>query len=132
MLLNNLHHKFARDHHPRSSRMFGITLALSICLGCASQATSLPPDDRALQRPSSASSSEQQVTLSGWFHVIWNAEPRYMLIDDQGRWTRLVLDGPSGTPQANPLALNRKRVKAVAVPLASPAGAMRIVHIGLE
>jgi hypothetical protein len=106
--------------------VFGTALALGVCLGGASQAASLTRDDPALQ---SASSSEQQVTLFGWFHVIWNGEPKYMLIDDQGRWTRLVLDG---TPTANPLAFNRKRVKAVAVPLVSPAGAMRIVHIGLE
>jgi hypothetical protein len=129
MLFSALHQESAHGHHLRSSKVLGTALALGVCLGGASQAASLTRDDHALQP---AGSSEQQVTLFGWFHVIWNGEPKYMLIDDQGRWTRLVLDGPSGKPMTNPLALNRKRVKAVAVPLASPAGAMRIVHIALE
>jgi hypothetical protein len=131
MLFSALHQKSAHGHHLRSSRVLGTALALGVCLSGASHAASLTRDDPA-PSPASSSSSEQQVTLFGWFHVIWNGEPKYMLIDDQGRWTRLLADGPAGKPLFNPLALNRKRVKAVAVPLASPAGSMRIVHIGLE
>ena len=129
MLFSALHQEVAHGSHLRSSRVVGTALALGVCLGGASHAASLTRDDPA---PSSARSTEQQVTLFGWFHVIWNGEPRYMLIDDQGQWTRLLLDGPSGAPVANPLAFSRKRVKVVAVPLPSPAGAMRIVHIGLD
>ena len=107
-------------------------LALAIFLGGVSQSASSPREAPAPQPPGAASSSEQHVTVSGTFHVIWNGEQKYMLIDDQGLWTRLLLDEPSIRRLGGPLAMNRKRVTVVGVPLASPAGAIRVVHIALE
>lgn len=77
--------------------------------------------------------SSRQASLTGWFHVIWedpltdaDAEPaiRYVLIDDRGEWTDLVLDEDLVRPFGGPLAFNRKRVKIVGesvneLPLAS-------------
>ena len=68
----------------------------------------------------------QQVSVSGWFHVIWrdfaqatqfaqttqlDQRPLYVLIDDQGVTTRLLLDENLMRPLGGPLALNRKRVR---------------------
>jgi len=61
----------------------------------------------------------QDALLSGWFQVIWadplagaNAEPgpRYVVIDDQERWTEIVLDERRVRALGGPLALNHKRV----------------------
>ena len=51
-----------------------------------------------------------QVTLSGWFHVIWNGEPRFMLVDDRGVATRLVIDEAVMRTFGGPRGLDRKRV----------------------
>src|SRR5687768_8803278 len=101
-----------------------------MCLGGCTHAAAT--GHAAPQTPGPALSNEPQLVMSGWFHVIWNGEPKYMLIDDQGRWTRLLLDGSSMRPSGGPLALNRKRVKVVGVPVTSPSAAIRVVDIGLE
>jgi hypothetical protein len=74
----------------------------------------------------------QQVSLAGWFHIIWNGGPRYVLIDAQGRWTELVLDESRMKPLGGPLALNRKRVTIVGERVSAPPGALRVVSIELE
>ena len=64
------------------------------------------------------------VSLSGYFHVIWqNAPPdptigpvveggvRYVLIGDQGQWIELLLDETLIEPLGGPLSLNYQRVK---------------------
>jgi len=65
---------------------------------------------------------EQPTSLSGWFHILWedphsdsDQEPtiKYLLIDDQGEWVELLLDGELVRPFGGPLALNRKRVTVV-------------------
>ena len=62
--------------------------------------------DRAFRLVSAA----KQVTLSGWFHVIWNGEPRFILVDDRGVATRLVIDEPVMRASGGPRGLDRKRV----------------------
>ena len=62
--------------------------------------------DRAIGRVSAS----PQLTLSGWFHVIWNGEPRFILIDDRGVATRLVIDEPMMRAFGGPRGLDRKRV----------------------
>lgn len=44
-----------------------------------------------------------------------------MLIDDQGRWTRLLLDKDLIRPFGGPLAFNRKRVKIVGERMSVPS-----------
>ena len=63
--------------------------------------------------------SEQQVSLSGWLTIIWG-DPKpgsggkpieiYMLTDDTGRSTQLLLNEELARPLGGILALNRKRV----------------------
>lgn len=79
--------------------------------------------------PASSELEEQQVRLSGCFHVIWNGSPKYMLIDDQGRWTRLLLDESVTRPLGGTLALNRKRVGIVGKSVNTPSEAIRVVSI---
>jgi hypothetical protein len=61
----------------------------------------------------------QNLSLSGWFHVIWadplagatdEPGPRYVVVDDQERWTEIVLDEKQVRALGGPLALNHKRV----------------------
>jgi hypothetical protein len=74
----------------------------------------------------------QHVSLAGWFHIIWNGGPRYVLIDAQGRWTELVLDDSLAKPFGGSLALNRKRVTIVGERVSAPPGALRVVSIELR
>lgn len=56
--------------------------------------------------------------LEGWFHVVWGdpATPglppveRYLLVDDQKRWTELELDQSMVRSVGGALALNRQRI----------------------
>jgi hypothetical protein len=59
----------------------------------------------------SLSSPSDLVTVSGWFHIIWNGTPRYGLVDDAGEWTDLLIDENVLSDLGGPLALNRRRVR---------------------
>lgn len=74
----------------------------------------------------------REVSLSGWFTIIWNDRTRYFLTDDQGRWTELLLDEELAKPFGGLLALNRKRVTIVGEKVDEPSGAIRVVSIALE
>lgn len=79
-----------------------------------------------------ASSPEEEVSLSGWFTVIWNDRTRYFLIDDQGRSTELLMNEEIAKPLGGLLALNRKRVKIVGERVAESPGTVRVVSITFE
>lgn len=82
----------------------------------------------------------QQVTVSGWFHVIWYDGPpgsgtggaTYWLDDDQGQSYRLLLDEKLIQPLGGALALDGQRVRVTAEPVATPPGALRVIAIELE
>lgn len=82
----------------------------------------------------------QQVTVSGWFHVIWYDGPpgsgtggvTYWLDDDQGQSYRLLLDEKLIQPLGGALALNGQRVRVTAEPVATPPRALRVIAIELE
>lgn len=82
----------------------------------------------------------QQVSLSGWFHVIWYDGPpgsgtggvTYWLDDDQGQSYQLLIDEKLLKPLGGPLALNGQRVKVIAEVLTTPSGALRVLAIELE
>jgi hypothetical protein len=68
------------------------------------------------------SAQAQDMSLSGWLHVIWadsprglngEPEPRYVLIDDLDRWTEIELDKNRVGLLGGPLAFNRRRVTVV-------------------
>ncbi len=76
----------------------------------------------------------QQVSSSGWFHVIWGdpsppaatgAGPTYLLVDEQGRWTQLLLDESIARPFGGPLAFDRKRVSILGEVVSPPDGGLR-------
>jgi hypothetical protein len=67
----------------------------------------------------------QEVSFSGWFHVLWGdslpglegkAVHEYVVIDDQNRWVRLDLGDLSAISHDDIAELNRKRVRVVGRP----------------
>lgn len=76
--------------------------------------------------------SSPLVYISGWFHVVWNGAPRYVLVDDRGRWTRLVLNEEITKPHGGPLVLRGKRVLVVGVYVQEPPGALSVRCIKIE
>lgn len=109
-----------------------VLLVLGICLGGACSAMSLMSENLGPSTPIPPTVAGQQLSFAGWFHVIWNGGPQYVLIDDQGRWTRLLLDEVLTRPFGGPLAFNRKRVKIVGEKVSAPPGAVRVLSIGFE
>lgn len=77
-----------------------------------------------------ASASAQEVTLVGTLHVLWadgrpGSEPageRYLLVDDAGRATELVLRAGEVETTGGVLALNRRRVTVTAERMAAEQG----------
>lgn len=114
------------------SWMWAAMLVLGIGVAAACAATPLTAEaPRSAASPPAVAAGEQP-PLSGRFHIIWNDRTRYFLADDQGRWTELLLDEEIVKPLGGPLVLNRRRVKIVGVPVASPPNAIRVLYIGLE
>ena len=77
-------------------------------------------------------SAEHQVSLSGWLHIIWNGEPRFILIDGQGVATRLVIDEALTRTLGGPRRLNQKRVTITGERVGEPPDAVRALSIELE
>lgn len=50
------------------------------------------------------------LTLSGWLHVIWNGEPRFVLIDDRGVAVRVLIDPDLARALGGARNLDRQRV----------------------
>jgi len=71
------------------------------------------------------------LALTGWFHVIWNGEPRFMLIDDRGVATRLLIDPVLTRPLGGPRAINQKRVTITGEPAADQPQTLRVLTIEL-
>jgi hypothetical protein len=82
----------------------------------------------------------QQVSLSGWFHVIWYDGPpgsgtggaTYWLDDDQGESHRLLMDEKLLQPLGGAVAVNGRRVKITAEVVLTSPGALRVLTIELE
>lgn len=76
--------------------------------------------------------STAAMSRSGWFHVIWNGEPEYIIADDQSRSTRLLIAPELLRGVGGPLALNRKRVTIVGELLPGRPDTIRVLSIHLE
>lgn len=75
--------------------------------------------------------AEHRVYLSGWLHIIWNGEPRFILIDDQGAATRVVIDEALTRAFGGPRKLNQKRVTITGERVGEPTEAVRVLSIEL-
>jgi hypothetical protein len=73
-----------------------------------------------------------RVSLSGWFHVIWNAEPHFLLIDDRGVATALLIDEALLTAAGGARGLNRKRVTVVGQQASEAREVVRVLSIQPE
>jgi len=71
------------------------------------------------------------VSLTGWLHIIWNGEPRFMLIDDRGAATRVLIDPVFARPFGGARALNQKRVTITGEPAPDRPETVRALSIEL-
>lgn len=74
-------------------------------------------------------SAEHRVHLSGWLHIIWNGEPRFVLIDDQGTATHVVIDETVAKTFGGPRKLNQKRVIITGERMDEPIETIRVLSI---
>ena len=73
------------------------------------------------------------VSVSGRLHVIWNGEPRFMLIDNDGVAIRLVIDEALTKPLGGIRALDGRRVRITGERLAgAPPETVLVVSIERE
>ena len=107
-----------------------LTLWISLSGMCSPIA--LTPEDGRSSSSYPSVVAGPQLSLSGWFHVVWNGEPRYVLVDDQGRWIELLLDEALVRPFGGPLAFNRKRVRIEGERVHAPSGGVRVLSISFE
>lgn len=79
--------------------------------------------------PTPASAARLE-TLTGWFHIVWTvpaqrgqpAQVNYLLVDDAGRATELLLDAGFAARYGVPESLDRQQVTVIVSPL-GPRGA---------
>lgn len=97
------------------STLLALTLTIALAVaGCASRA---------------AAADGNVISRGGWFHIIYNGEPHFLLVDDSGAGVRLLLDEHLLKPLGGPRALDRKRVTVTATAV---AGALRVLSIRVE
>ena len=75
--------------------------------------------------------AEHRVSLSGWLHIIWNGEPRFMLIDDRAVAIRLVIDESLINALGGPQRLNQKRVTIAGERVGQVPEVIRVLSIEL-
>lgn len=116
---------------PRGSASLLAALLISSggIIAACSTASGSSEDPRPTRVPDGQ--EDREVQLSGCFQTIWNGDAKYMLIDEQGQWTRLLLEPSLTQPFGGPLALNRKRVKVVGRLASDHGSAVRVVTIEL-
>jgi hypothetical protein len=73
----------------------------------------------------------QQVSRSGRLHIIWNGEPRFMLVADDGSAIRLLIDEALTRPFGGPRALNQKRVTITGKRVGEAPDTVRVLSIDL-
>jgi hypothetical protein len=71
------------------------------------------------------------LTLTGWVHIIWNGGPRFVLIDDRGVATYLVIDPVLAGQFGGPRALNQKRVTITGERVSGQPETVRAISIEL-
>jgi hypothetical protein len=71
----------------------------------------------------------QHVSRSGWVHIIWNGEPRFMLVDDHGASIRLLIDEGLIRSFGGPQGIDRKRVIIVGERVSETPDVVRVFSI---
>lgn len=79
-----------------------------------------------------SASPSNVVTMSGWFHIIWNGVPHYGLVDDGGKWTELLIEERVLSDAGGPRTLNRRRVQITGHRVETGAEAVRVLTINPE
>ena len=76
--------------------------------------------------------AEDRVSLSGWLHIIWNGEPRFMFIDDRGTAIRLAIDETLLRAFGGPQGLNQKRITITGERVDEMPEVVRVLLIELD
>ena len=112
--------------------LIGLVAQLLFIAGCGLDATAPATSGGASTSLSElTASAEHRVYLSGWLHIIWNGEPRFILIDDQGAATRVVIDEALTRAFGGPRKLNQKRVTITGERMGEPTEAVQVLSIEL-
>jgi hypothetical protein len=91
------------------TRSYGVTWvvllssALFIAEGCAGHSWARPAD-------AGIAEADQRVSRSGVLNAVWNGEPRFILLDDEGHAVRLMIDDALLKSLGGVQALVQKRV----------------------
>lgn len=109
---------------PPHRRLLSLILA-GLALSACTAAGSTPP-------PQEASAPDSAVVLVGTFHTVWGAEPTYLLTDDAGRTTTLLLDPELTRSLGGPQAIDQRRVRVVGRPAPGAEEALRVTTLELD
>jgi M6 family metalloprotease-like protein len=109
-----------RTNHLRAFMILATVMVAIFLAGGAALMAPLDPNGSVAQAQTEDPERARMETLSGTFHILWgdphpdsggNAKTETVLVDDQGRQTKLSLEEGQTKPLGGPLALNGKRVK---------------------
>lgn len=75
---------------------------------------------------------DSTLSLTGWFQTVWGDTPHYMVVDDAGRSTELLLSEEVTRTLGGARALDRKKVKVTGTRSSQPPGALRVSAIQLD
>ena len=76
--------------------------------------------------------ASERVSFSGWLHVIWNGQPRFILVNDQGVAIRLLVDEAVMKASGGMRGINQRRVTITGERAAEMPEAVRVLSIKLE
>ena len=93
-----------------------LTLTVAIALVRQNRTASVPPPTK--PEPSLLMDLDR-ISLTGWLTIIWNGEPQYLLTDDEGRTTELLINDILIKKLGGPLSLDRTRVTVVGTSLSA-------------
>lgn len=107
-------------------------LGMAACRPAATPAGGAREMPAADVAPEAAPAAAASVTLTGWFQTVWGDAPHYLVVDDAGRSTELLLSAEIAQPLGGARALDRKKVKVTGTRSSPPPGALRVSAIQLD
>jgi len=72
---------------------------------------------------------EVDITLSGWFHIVWNGSARYYLVRENAQATDLIIEEETAQLYGGRAALDRRHVTLSGVRLSPTLIRVRSIHL---
>lgn len=107
-------------------------VAVAAVVGCRAAATPAAGARDASAAAMSVAMMDSTLSLTGWFQTVWGDTPHYMVVDDAGRSTELLLSEEVTRTLGGARALDRKKVKVTGTRSSQPPGALRVSAIQLD